>query len=158
MTNPDSVLKAETSLCWWGPDIQSHGFSSSHVWVWELDHKEGWVPKKWCYWIVVLQKTLESTWDCKEIKPFNPKRNQPWIFIERCDAKAPILWPPDAKSQFIGKDPDVGKDWEQEDKGVTEDKMIGWHQWLNGHEFEQTKGESKGQGSLACCSSLGRKE
>ena len=103
---------------------------------------------------VVLEKTLESPLDCKEIKPVNPKGNQPWIFIGRTDAKAeaPILWLPEVKSQLIGKDPDIGKDWRQEEKGAAEDEMVGWHHWLNGHEFEQTQGDGEGQGSLACCS------
>jgi len=106
-----------------------------------------------------VEKTLESPLDSKEIKPVNPKGNQPWIFIGRADAEAeaPILWPPDAESQFIGKDPDAGKDWGHE-KGVTEDEMVGWHHWLNGHEFEPTSGNSEGQGSLACCSPWGHKE
>ena len=110
---------------------------------WELDHKEGWAPKKWCFWIVVLEKILESLLDRKEI--VNPKGNQIWIFIEKADAEAeaPILWPPNAKSRLIGKDPDAGKEWEQE-KEATEDEMIGWHHWLSRHEFEQTLGESEG--------------
>ena len=136
-----------------GSYSQSYGFSSSHVWMWELDHKEDWVLKNWCFRIVVLEKTFESPLDCKEIKPVNPKRNQPWILIGRIDteAEAPILWPPDGKSQLIGKDPDVGKDWRQEEKGVTEDEIVGWHHWLNGHESEETLGDSEGQGSLVCC-------
>ena len=143
-----------------GPYSQSYGLSSSHVWMWELDHKEGWVPKNWCFRIVVLEKTLKSPLDSKEIKPVNPKGNQPWIFIGRADAKveAPLLWPPDVKSQFTGKDPDAGKNWRQKEKGVTEEEMVGWHHWLNGHEFEQTSGDSEGQGSLACCSLWGAKE
>ena len=126
----------------------------------DLDHKEGWVPKNWCFWPVVLEKTLESPLDCKEIKPVNPKGNQPWIFIGKTDAgaEAPILWPPDVKSWLIGKDPDAEKDWGQEEKGVTEDEKIGWHHWLNGHEFEQAPGDDEGQGSLACCSPWGWKE
>ena len=110
-----------------GPYTQSYDFSSSHVWMWELDHKEGWVPKNWCFWNDVLEKTLESPLDSKEIKWVSPKGNQPWIFVGRTDAKAeaPILWPPDVKSWFIGKDPDAGKDWRQEEKGVTEDEMEG---------------------------------
>ena len=109
---------------------QSYGFSSGHVWLWELDHKEGWVLKKWYFWIMVLEKTLESPLDSKEIKPVNPKGNQPWMFIGRTDAEAeaPILWPPDVKSRLIGKDPYVGKDWgqkEKEEKGATEDEMVG---------------------------------
>ena len=105
----------------------------------------------------MLEKTLESPLDCKEIKPVHPKRNQPWMFIGRTDAEAPILWPPDAKSQLIGKDPDTGKDWRQEEKGTTEDEMVGWHYRLNGHEFEQASGVGEGQGSLAYCSPWGRR-
>ena len=133
---------------------QSYGFSSSHVWMWELDYKESWVKKNWCFWTVVLEKTLESPVDC------SPKGNQSWIFIKRTDAEAeaPILWPPEAKSQLIRKDPDAGKDWRQEEKGTREDKMVGWHHWLNGHEFEQGLGDGEGQGSLVCCSPLGHKE
>ena len=114
----------------------------------ELDHKEDWVPKNWYFWIVVLEKTLESPLDSKEIKPVNSKGNQPWILIGRTDAEAeaPILWPPDAKSQHIGKDLDAGKDWGQEEKWATGDEMVGWHHWLNGHEFEQTLGNFGGQG------------
>ena len=108
---------------------QSYGFSSSHVWMWKINHKEGWAPKNWCFWTVMLKKTLESPLDCKEIKPVNPKENQSWIFIGRTDAEAgaPILWSPDAKSWLIRKDPDAGKDWRQEEKGTTEDEMVGWH-------------------------------
>ena len=115
--------------------------------------------KNWCFWTLVLENTLESPLNSKEIKLVNPKRNQSWIFIERTDAEAetPILWPPDAKSQLIGKDPDVGKDWRQE-KGMTEDEIVGWHHWLNGHEFEQVPGDGDGQESLACCSPWGHKE
>ena len=119
-----------------GLSRQSYGFSSSHVWMWKLDYKKSWVLKNWCFWTVVLEKTLESPLDFKEIKPVNHKGNQSWIFIGRTDAEAPILWPPDAKSQLIGKDPDVGKDWGQEEKGMTEDEMVGWHHWLDGDEFE----------------------
>ena len=113
--------------------------------MWELDHKEGWVPKNWCFWTVVLEKTLESPLDSKEIKPVNPKGNQPWLFIGRSDAEAaaPILWPPDAKRQRIGKDPDAGKDWGQEEKGTIEDEMVWWHHWLNGLESEQTLEDSE---------------
>ena len=140
--------------------VKTAGFSSNHVQMWELDHKEGWTPKNWCFQTVVLENTLESPLDCKEIQPVNPKENQPWIYTGRTDAKAdaPIFWPPDAKSLLIGKDPDAGKDWGQEEKGMTEDEMVGWHHWLNGHEFEQALGDSEGQGSMACCSSQGRKE
>ena len=121
------------SLC-----SQSYCFSSNHVWMWELNYKESWAPKIWCFWSVVLEKTLESPLDCKEIQPVHPKGNQSWIFIGRTDAEAetPILWPPDAKSGLIWKDPDAGKDWGQEEKGTTEDEMVGWHHWLDGHQFE----------------------
>ena len=143
-----------------GPYSQSYSFSSSHIQMWELDHKESWAPKNLCFWIVVLEKTLESPLDSKEIQPVNPKENQPRIFIGRTDdeAEAPVLCPPNAKSWLIGKDPDAGKDWGQEEKRETEDQMIGWHHWLSGHEFEQTLGNSKRQESLACCSPLGHKE
>ena len=137
---------------------QSNAFSSSHVWMWELDHKRGWGTKNCCFWIMVLKKTLESPLDCKKIKPVNPKGNQPWIFTGKTDAEAPILWLPDAKSQLTGKDPDAGKDWGQEEKGTTEDEMVGWLHQLNGHEFEQTPGDREGRGSLACCSPWSCKE
>ena len=129
------------------------GFSSIHVWMWELGYKESWTLKNWCFWTVVLEKTLESPLDCKEIQPVYPKGNQSWIFIGRTDAEAEtsILWPPDAKNWLIGKDPDAGKDWMQEEKRTTEDEMVGWHHWLNGHEFEQAPGVGDGQGGLACC-------
>ena len=121
------------------PSSQSYGFSSSHIWMWELDHKESWALKNLCFWTVVLEKTLESFLVCKEIQPVHPKGNQSWIFIGRTDAEAETskLWPPDAKNWLIGKDPDSGKDWRQEEKGTTQDEMVGWHQQLNGHEFEQ---------------------
>ena len=143
-----------------GPSIQSYGFSSSHVWMWDLDHKESWMQKNWCFWTVVLEKTVESPLDCKEIKLVNPKGNQSCIFIGRTDAEAeaPIIWPPDAKNWLTGKDPDAGKDWRQRDKGSTEDEMIGWHHQLDGHEFEQALGVADGQGSLVCCSPWGCKE
>ena len=128
--------------------------------MWELDNKEGWAPKDWCFWTVVLEKTLESPLDCKEIQPVHPKGDQYWIFIGRTDAEAKtlILWPPDVKNGLIWKDPDAGKDWRQEEKGMTEGKMVGWHHQLNGHEFEQALGVGEGQGSLVCCSPWGRKE
>ena len=118
--------------------------------MWELDHKEAWVLKNWCFWIVELEKTLESPLDRKETKPINPKGNQPWIFIGRTDAEAeaPILWPPDAKSWLIGKDPDAGKDWRWKEKGMTEDEMVGWHHQLSGYDFEQAPGDGEGQDSL----------
>jgi len=124
--------------------------------MWELGHKEGWALKNWCFWTVMLESPL----DCKEIKPVNPEGNQPWIFIGGTDteAKAPILWPRDLKYWLLGKDPDPGKDWREEEKGMTEDEMIGWHHWLNGHEFEQTLEDSEGQGNLLCYSPLGHKE
>ena len=125
-------------------------------WANNLDHKEGWALKKWCFWTVVLEKTFESTLDCKEIQSVHPKGDQSWVFIGRTgvEAETPILWPPDVKSWLIWKDPDAGKDWRRE-KGTTEDEMIGWHHWLNVHEFEQILGDGKGQGSLACCSPWG---
>ena len=143
-----------------GPSSQGYGFSSAHVWMWELDYKESWVPKNWCFWTVVLEKTLESPLDCKVIQPVHPKGNQSWTFIERSyvEAETPILWPPDAKSWLIWKDPDAGKDWGQEEKGMTEEEMFGWHSQHNWHEFEWIPGVDNGQGGLACCSSLVRKE
>ena len=146
-----------------GLHSQTYGFSNHHIWMWELNHKEGRVPKNWYFWTVVMEKTLESPKDNKEttttIKPVNPRGNEPWIFIGRtgAEAEAPIFWPPGMKNWLTGKDPDAGKDWRQ-DKGVTEDGIIGWHHGLNRHKSEQTLGDSEGQGSLPCCSSLGRKE
>ena len=141
MTNLDSVLKSrDHHFADKGPKSQSYGSSSSHVWMWELDHNEDWVLKKWYFWTVVLEKTLESPLDSKEIKPVNPKGNQSWIFIGRTDAEAQVLWPPDVNSRLNGKDPDAGKDWRQEEKGTTEDEMVGWHYQLNGLEFEQAQG------------------
>ena len=120
-----------------GPSSQGYGFSSSHVCMWELDYKESWAPKNWCFWAMVLEKTLESPLDCKEIQPVNPKGDQSWAFVGRTDVEAEtwILWPPDAKSWLIWKDPDAGKDWRREEKGMTEDEMVGWHHRLDGHEF-----------------------
>ena len=122
--------------------------------------EESWAPKNWCFWIVVLEKTLESSLDRKEIQPVHPKGNQSWMFIGSSDAEAetPILWPPHAKSWFIWKDPDAGKDWRQEEKGTTEEEIVGWHHQLNGLEFQQAPQVGDGQGSLACCSSWGCKE
>ena len=123
MTNLDSVLKSrDITLTTKVHRVEPYSFSISHVWMWELDHKEGWALKNWCFWTVVLEK---SPLDCKEIKPVNPKENQPWIFIGKTDAKAPISWPPETNSQFIGKDPDAGKNWKQEEKRTTEDEMLG---------------------------------
>ena len=120
-----------------GLSSQGYGFSNSHVWMWELNYKESWVQKNWCFWTVVLEKTLESPLDCKEIQPVHHLGDWSWVFNGRTDAEAdtPILWPPDAKSWLIWKDPDSGKDWRQEEKGMTEDEMVGWHHWLNGHGF-----------------------
>ena len=121
-----------------GPSSQGYGFSSSPVWMWKLYYKESWAPKNWCFWTVVLEKTLESPLYCKQIQPVHSKGNQSWIFIQRTDAEAetPILWPPNAKSWLTGKDPDAEKDWRQEEKGTTEDEMVGWHHLLSVHEFE----------------------
>ena len=160
MTNLDSVLKSRditllTKVCL----VKTRVFSGSHVWMWELDYKEGWVPKNWCFWIVVLEEMLESSLDSKGIKPVHPKGNQSRIFIGGTDAEAeaPILWPPDVKS-LTGRDPDAGKDWKQEEKGLSEDKMVGWHHWLNGYEFEQTLGDGGGQRNLECCSRWGDRQ
>ena len=127
--------------------------------MWELYYKESWALKYWCFWTVVLEKTLESPLDCKEIQLVHPKGNQSWIFIGRTDleAETPILWPPDVKNWLTGKDPDAGKDWRQEEKGTTENKMVGLHPRLNGHELEQAPEVGDGQGSLACCSPWGRR-
>ena len=128
--------------------------------MWGLDYKESWALKNWCFWTVVLEKTLESPVDCKEIKLVNPKGNESWIFIGRTDADAEtlILWLPDVKNWLTGKDPGAGKDWRQEEKEMTEDEMVGWHHWLHGHEFEQAPGVGDGQGGLVCCSPWGRKQ
>ena len=152
--------KAMTNLANRSLYSQSSGFSSSHMQMWELDHKESWAPKNLCFQTVVLDKTLTSPLDRKEIKQVNSKGNQPWIFTGRTDAetKAPILCQPDVKSWLTGKDPDAGKNWGQEEKETTEDEMAGWHQWLNGHKLEQAPGDGEGQGSLACCSAWGPKE
>ena len=159
MNNLDSVLKSR-DIADKGPSSQSCGFSSSPVWMWELDYKESWAPKNWCFWNVVLEKAPESPLDCKEIQPVNPEGNQSLIFIERTDreAEAPILWPPDAKNWLIGKDPDAEQDCRQEEKGTTEYEMFGWHHRLNEHEFEQAQGVGDRPGSLACCSPWGRKQ
>ena len=152
MTNLDSILKSKditllTKVC-----IVKAMVFPIVIFMWELDHKEAWALKNWCFWTVVLEKTPESPLDSKEIKPVNPKGNQPWRFIGRtvAETEAPILWPPDVKNQLMGKDSDAGKDWGQEEKGVTEVEMFGWHHWLDGCEFEQTPGDSEGQGTLGC--------
>ena len=161
MTKLDSIFKSRditlpTTLL----SSQGYGFSSGHVWMWELDCEESWVPKNWCFWTVVLEKTLESPLDCKEIQSVHPKGDQSWVFFGRTDVEAetPILWPPRAKSWLIGKDSDAGRDWRQEEKETTEDEMAGWHHGLYGHEFEWTLGVGDGQEGLACCNSWGRKE
>ena len=137
MTILDSMLKSRHYFANKSPSSQGYGFLSSHVWMWELDYQESWAAKNWCFWTVELEKTLESPLDCKEIQPVHPKGDQSWVFIGKTDAEAetPVLWPPHVKNWLIGKDPDAGKNWRQEDKGMTEDEMIGWHHWLNGHEF-----------------------
>ena len=158
MTNLDSVLKNRdiVNKCL---SSQVYGFSSGHVWMWELDPKESWKLKNWCFWTVVLEKTLESPLDCKEIQPVHPQGRKSWVFIGRADveAESPILWPPDAKSWLIWKDVDDGKDWGQE-KWTTEDEMVGWHHQLNGHGFGWTPGVGDGQGGLVFYGSWGRKE
>ena len=142
-----------------GPYSQSYGFSSSHVWMWELDHKEGWALKKRCFWTVVLKKTLESPLHCEEVKPVNPKGNQSWIFIGRTDVESEALklWPPDAKGWLTGKVPYGGKDWRQEEKGATEE-MIRWYHQLNEQVFEQAQGDGEEQRNLECCSPWSCKE
>ena len=156
MTNLDSILKIkDITLPTKVRIVNAMVFSSSHVWMWELDCEESWAPKNWCFWTVVLEKTHESPWDCKEIQPVHSKGDQSWVFFGRNDAKAetPILWPPHRKSWLIGKDSDAGRNWGQEVKGMTEDEMAGWHHQFNGHEFEWTLGVGDGQGGLACCNS-----
>ena len=157
MTNLDSILKSSYYFADKGPSSQGYGFSSGHVWMWELDYKESWALKNWCFWTVVLGNTPESPLDYKEIKPVSSKGNQSWIFIGRTDAEAEttILWPPEVKNWLIGKDPDAGKDWRWEEKGMTEDEMVGWHHRLDGHAFEQALGVGDGQGSLVCCNPWG---
>ena len=161
MTNLDSVFKKQRHhFADNGPFSQGYGLYSSHVQMWELDNKEGRAPKNWCFWTVVLEKTLESPLESKEIKSVNLKENQPWILFGRTDAEAEalIFWPPDVNSWFIGKDPDAGKYWRLKERRAIEDEMVGWHHWLNGHEFEQAPGDGEGQGSLACYSPWSHKE
>ena len=139
MTNLDSILKSrDITLPTKVSLVKAMVFPVVMYGCWELDYKESWAPKNWRFWTVVLEKTLESPLDCKEIQPVHSKGDQSWVFIGRNDAKAetPVLWPPDAKSWLIGKDSVAGRDWGQEEKGTTEDEMVGWHNWLNGHEFE----------------------
>ena len=139
MTNLDSIKKQKHYFANKGPSSQSYVFSSSHLWTWELDYKESWVQKNWCFWTVVLENILESPLDSKEIQQVYPKGNQSWIFIGRTDAEAepPILWPPEWKKWLIWKDPDAGKDWGQEEEGTIEDEMLGWHHRVNGHELSK---------------------
>ena len=142
------------------PSSQGYGFSCGHVWMWELDCEESWALKNWCFWTVVLEKTLESPLDCKKFQPVHSEGDEPWDFFGRNDAKAetPVLWPSHAKSWLIGKDSDAGGDWGQEEKGTTEDEMAGWHHQLDGRESERTPGVGDGQGGLACCSPWDCKE
>ena len=160
MLNIIQNLGGSKSWLQWMFDYVDQLFACVHVWMWELDCEEGWAPKNWCFWTVVLEKTLESPLHGKEIQPVRPKGDQSWVFIGRTDAEAatPILWPPDVKSWLIWKDPDAGKDWGQEENRTTEDEMVGWHHRLDGHGFGWTPGVGDGQGGLACCSSSGRKE
>ena len=162
-TSLDSILKSRDITLPKFATSQSCGFSSNHVWMWELDDKESWAPKNCCFWTVVLEKTLESPLDYKEIQRVNPKGNEPWIFIRRTDAevkapKAEALWPRDVKCWLSGKDPDSGKDWKQREKEASEDEIVYYHHRFNGHENEQTPGDSEGQGSLLCWSIWGHKE
>ena len=159
MTNIDSILKSrDITLPTKVHLVKAMVYSSSHVWMWELDNKESRALKNWDFQTVVLEKILESPLDSKEIKPVNPKGNQPWIFTGRAEAEAPILRPLYAKSRLTEKDLDAVKDWGQEEKGATEDERVGCHHWLNGYEFEQTPGDSDEQGSLVCCSSWDHKD
>ena len=148
------------AVSFWPLPSQGYGFFCSHVQMWELDCEEGWSPKNWCIWTVVLEKTLESPLDCKEIQPVHSEGDQPWDFFGRTDAEAetPVVWPPHAKSWLIGKDSDAGRDWGQEEKGTTEDEMAGWPHWLDGRESEWTPGVGDAQGGLVCCDSWGHKE
>ena len=161
MTNLDSILKSRDIIL---PAkvhlVKAMVFPVVMYGCKSLTYKESWVQKNWCFWTVVLEKTLESPLDCKAIQPVHPKGDQPWVFIGRTgvEAETPILWPPDVKNWLIWKDPDAGKDWGPEKKGTTEDEMVGWHHWLNGHGFGWTPGIGNGQGGLECCDSWGHKE
>ena len=161
MTKLDSILKSrDITLPTKVRLVKAMVFPShSHVWMWDLDYKESWALKNWCFWIVVLEKTLESPLDFREVQPIHSKGNQSWIFIGRTDVEAetPVLWASLAKNWLIGKDSDSGKDWGQEEKGTTEDKVVEWHHWLDGHELEQALGVSDGQWSLVYCSPWGCK-
>ena len=160
MTNLDNVIEWRDNFANKGLYSQSCDFSSSHVWCEGWTIKKGWALKIWCFWIVVLEKTHESPSDSKKIKPVNPKGNQSWIFIGKTDVEAevPIFWPPDAKSQLTGKDPEAEKYWRQKEKEATEDKLVAWHDWFNGHEFKQTPGNSKHRGAWCAFSPWGGKE
>ena len=155
MTNLDSIVDRKQRHCFANksPSSQGYYFSSNHVWIWELEHKESWAQKNWCFWTVVLKKTLESPLDHKEIQTVHSKGDQSWVFIGGTDVEAetPILWPLDAESSLIWKDLDAGKDWGQEEKGRTEDEMVGWHHWHNGHVFGWILGVGDGQGGLVYC-------
>ena len=159
MINLDSILKSRDIILSTKVHLVKAMVFPVVVYGCELDYKESWGPKNWCFWTVVLEKTLESPLDCNEIQPVHPKGDQSWVFIGRSDVEAetPVLWPPDANSWLIWKDPDAGKDWRQEEKGTTEDEIVGWCHQLNGHELGYTPGAG-GQGGLACCSSWGHKE
>ena len=161
MTNLDSIFKKQRHhFANKGPYNSSYGFSRGHVQLWELVHNEGWALNNWYFWTVVLKKTLQSSSDCKEVKPVNPKGNESWWFIGRTDAEAgaPVFWQPDMKSQIIGKAPDPGKNWRQMKKREAEDEMVRCHHRLHVHKFVQTPGNSEGQGSLVCCSPWSHKE
>ena len=160
MTNLDNIFKSRDITLPTEVRLVKSMVFPVVIWMWELDCEESCVPKNWCFWAVVLEKTLESPLDCKEIQPVHSRGDQSWVFIGRTDAKAetPILWLPHVKSWLIGKDPDAGRDWGQEQKGKTEDEMVGWHHRLNGHEFLQALGVGDGQGGLVCCSPWDRKE
>ena len=142
------------------PSSEGSGFPSGHIWMWDLDYKESWAQKNWCFWTVVLEKAFKSPLDCKEIQPVHLKGDQSWVFIGRTDVEAetPILWLPDAKSWVVWKDSDVVKDWGQEKEGMAEDDMFGWHHRHNGHELGWTPGVGDGQGVLECCSPWDHKE
>ena len=160
MTNLNSIFKSRDITLLTKVRSQGYGFSCGHVWMWELDCEEGWAPKNWCFWTMVLEKPLESPLDCEEIKPVHSEGDQPWDFFGRNDAKAEtaVLWPPHVKSWLIWKDFDAGRDWGQEEKGPTEDEMAGWHHGLDGCESEWTLGVGDGQGGLVCCDSWSCKE
>ena len=158
MSNLDSILKSRDITLPTKVRLLKAMVFPVVMWIWELDYKDSWAPKNWYFWTVMVEKALESPLDSKDIQPVHPNGNQSWILIERTDAEAPNLWSPDAKNWLIWKDSDVGKDWRWEEKGTTEDEMVGWHHQLNGHEFEYALGVGDGQGGLACCSPLGCKK